>query len=153
MLGVFGYLEFAIQKEKQFMNLVKKYWVIILVLLAFGIHFLVIQPLKDKYDLIFYLELDLMQEQNGSIKKIDHEKYCALLEDISNSKHQSCEDNLIYWRNEYAKDRIRINSGLKPKNKFSKTKQNLKEKIAVTEWIYWGLMFSAILLLFIRRRK
>lgn len=94
-----------------------------------------------------------MQEQNGSIKKIDQEKYCALLEDISNSKHQSCEDKLIYWRNEYTKDRIKINSGLKPKNKLSKTKQKLKEKIAVAEWIYWGLMFSAILLLFIRRRK
>ena len=140
-------------KEKQYMNLVKKYWVIILVILAFGFNFLVLHPLKDKYDLIFYLELDLMQEQNGSIKKIDQEKYCALLEDISNSKHQSCEDNLNYWRKEYAKDRIKINSGLKPKNKLSKTKQKLKEKIAVTEWIYWGLMFSAILLLLIRRRK
>lgn len=135
------------------MNLVKKYWVIILVILAFGINFLVTQPLKDKYDLIFYLELDLMQEQNGSIKEIDQENYCALLEDISNTKHQSCEDNLIYWRNEYTKDRIKINSGLKPKNKLSKTKQKLKEKIAVTEWIYWGLMFTAILLLIIRRRK
>lgn len=135
------------------MNLVKKYWVIILVILAFGINFLVTQPLKDKYDLIFYLELDLMQEQNGSIKEIDQENYCASLEDISNTKHQSCEDNLIYWRNEYTKDRIKINSGLKPKNKLSKTKQKLKEKIAVTEWIYWGLMFTAILLLIIRRRK
>ena len=94
-----------------------------------------------------------MQEQNGSIKEIDQENYCALLEDISNTKHQSCEDHLNYWRDEYTKDRIKINSGLKPKNKLSKTKQNLKEKIAVTEWIYWGLMFSAILLLFIRRRK
>lgn len=135
------------------MNLVKKYWVIILVILAFGINFLVTQPLKDKYDLIFYLELDLMQEQNGSIKEIDQENYCVLLEDISNSKHHSCEDNLNYWRNEYTKDRIKINSGLKPKNKLSKTKQKLKEKIAVTEWIYWGLMLTAILLLFIRRRK
>lgn len=135
------------------MNLVKKYWVILLVILAFGINFLVTQPLKDKYDLIFYLELDLMQEQNGSIKKIDQENYCALLEDISYPKHQSCEDHLNYWRNEYTKDRININSGLKPKNKLSKTKQKLKEKIAVTEWMYWGLMLSAILLLIIRRRK
>jgi len=135
------------------MNLVKKYWVIILVILAFVINFLVINPLKDKYDLIFYLELDLMHEQYGSIKKIDKEKYCSLLEDISNTKPNSCEDNLNYWRNEYTKDRIKINSGLKPKNKLSKTKQKLKEKIAVTEWIYWGLMFIAILLLLFRRRK
>lgn len=135
------------------MNLVKKYWVILLVVLALGIHFLVIQPLKDKYDLIFYLELDLMQEQNGSIKKIDQEKYCELLEDISYPKHHSCEDRLNYWRNENTKDRNNINSGLKPKNKLSKTKQKLKEKIAVTEWMYWGLLLSAILLLIIRRRK
>ncbi len=139
--------------KKQDMKLLKKYWVIIIVLFALGINFLVINPLKDKYDLLFYLELDLMYEQDGSIEKIDNYKYCSLLEDISNYKFSSCEENLNYWRKEYKKDRIKINSGLKSKNKLTETKQKLKEKIVISEWIFWGLMFTAIIVLFIRRRK
>lgn len=134
------------------MNLLKKYYRITFILLGLGINLLVTNPLKSKYDLIFYLEFDLMHEKEGNIKKIDPHKYCALLKEISNNKYDNCEVNLNYWRREYAKDRIKINNGIKPENKLFKKKQILKEKIDISEWFSWGLIFIFALLSFIRNR-
>lgn len=135
------------------MNLLKKYWSITLIILAIGIHLLVTNPLQRKNDLIFYFRIDLMYKHDGSIKEIDQNKYCALLEEISKNKSTSCEDNLNYWRQEDANDRIKINKDLKPENKLDEAKKALVEKIRISEWSSWGLIFVFIVVSFYRQRK
>ncbi|MBP5984336.1 MAG: hypothetical protein KA734_11455 [Fluviicola sp.] len=122
-------------------------------MIALGLKFQVINPLEDKKNLIYYLEFDLWYEKDGYIKKINPKKYCSLLEHISKNKSFSCEENLNFWRKEYTNDRIKINSGLKPKSKLSIIKKKLEDKVVIWESIFWGLLLIYFVSTFIRSRK
>ena len=133
------------------MTLLKKYWIVLFVIAYACLAFLVISPLKDQHRLYVSLTIDFMLEEEGDIDRVDPVKYCAFLHEISTNKSASCKDNLNYWRQEYLKDRVKINAHQKPEKKLNLPAEKLERKIEIYEWISWGLIGILLVSVIVRR--
>ncbi len=129
------------------MKLVRKYWSFVFIIMASVINFTITNPLENKCDQFFNLGLDLMYEHDGIIDEIDQSKYCDLLSEISKESSSNCEDNLNKWRDGYAKNR------LKTYERLDNAEKVIEQKIEISEWFSWGVIFVFIVLTYLKQRK
>lgn len=135
------------------MSYVKKYWDIVFFLLAVGIKIFITSPLETQYNLTFKFGIDLMYEHEGIIDKIDENKYCKLMFEISGNESANCHDNLQSWKKMHSDDRIKINKGIKTSDRLDAERQKMERKIEISSWFSWGLIFVFIVVTYFNQRK